>query len=80
MYIRESKYVFKKGQIVHLDSVYAIQGLFPNDATLPCNEDGGTKRRPWDEDETDNEDGNPFGDHLKFQKNITLNIKVRITG
>lgn len=75
--LRNNKYVFKKGEQHHLDSVYNIIGLFPNDSGHPfyhqddigdLEHHGSTKSR----DGSDND----CGEYIKILRDFTIKIKV----
>jgi hypothetical protein len=56
-------YKFKKGEIVHLDTVYDILGLIPLDAYKQAD--------PADKD-------NDYGESLEFIKCVEIKIEVKV--
>lgn len=56
----------EKGEIVHLDNMYELQGIIPEEATVTCFEDG----------TPDGEDG--FGDYRKFVKTVKYRYEVKV--
>ena len=65
----KKKYKFKKGQTVHLDSVYEILGIIPL-STYNQDDPGNTGYSDSDNDS---------GETLKFIKNVDISINVKVT-
>jgi hypothetical protein len=62
--VERFKHRFKKGQVVHLDSVYEILGIIPTDA--------------YDQDDMAIPfEGNDCGESLRFTRNVEIIINIR---
>ena len=62
---------FKKGDVVHLDTVYNLIGVIPLD-TYNQDDIGDTPGGY-------HVDGNDSGETLRFIKNVTIKIDVKVT-
>jgi hypothetical protein len=64
MEIKNISFAAKKGEEMQLDSVYMFQGVIPQDAFYLI-DDSGNK--------------SDFGDLVRFDKNIHVNVEIKIS-
>lgn len=77
MIYSKEKHIFKKGEKHHLDSVYSILSLFPNDCDEPFfNQDDIGDLDPYSRSKSRDGSENDSGETVKILRNFTIEIKV----